>query len=471
MKKTAPSPVLLAGALMLASCTHNPNDGVKNPVETTGLPVSANIHSEESGLSPERFLGYGFNLVAHHRDDQDGMSRVSVLDMERINNRMPWNPWNTSVDPTKMPRPKIIVSTETPRPHYPDMGENQDSYNFEDVNIGSDGIFQKVSFDIDYNKTTEYNVKSHIRRSFCYDINHKVALKGLPKVYSYYISELFYYDLTALPAEDLVQEYGTHLVTSYDLGAFTNLVFYANASVFSSNEGTEIACSLLGAELDSEIARKAKENRDALSVRYSQGGSDYFPENLVWSPEKFEFGVTKGVDPKEWYAKKRPGDDPFISLSTSAGLISIPDLIPDPYLKLKYACGILHATNPGKKIQYVICDPDTFEPIKLSNGFIYFTNTSFSSVDVNIYYGNKMMYFSPSTLGQGSSTSSVWSVQILPDGRATLRHRTGSYLTKNLTLLKANQPTEECYFVLNPIVPQKGDGSDLYAWDNIMFKK
>ncbi len=470
MKKTTSSLVLLTGVLALASCAHNLNNGVKNPVETTGLPVSVNIRSEESGLLPERFLGYGFNLVAHHRDDQDGMSRVPVLDMERINNRTPWNPWNTNVDPTKMPRPKIIVSTETTRPHYSDVSKNWDSYNFDSINISLDGTFKKVTFDIDYKRTTEHSVQSHIRRSFCYDINHKVTLKGLPKVYSYYISELFYYDLTALPAEELVQEYGTHLVTSYDLGAFANLVFYANASVFSSDESSKLAGSLLGAKLDSGIARKAKENRKELSVRYSQGGSDYFPENLVWSPEKFEFGVTKGIDPKEWYAKKRPGDDPFISLSQSAGLISIPDLIPDPYLKLKYACGILHATNPGKKIQYVICDPDTFEPIKLSNGFIYFTNTSFSSVDVNIYYGNKMMYFSPSALGQGVSTSSVWSVQILPDGRAVLRHRTGSYLTKNLTLLKANQPTEECYFVLNPIVPQKGY-SDLYSWGNIMFKK
>ena len=427
------------------------------------------IRSEESEMPPERFLGYGFNLIAHHRDDQDGMSRAPILDMERINNGTPWDPWNTGNDPTKMPRPRIIVSTETSNPHFSDISKNSDSYNFDSINISLDGTFKKVTFDIDYNKTTEQSVKSHIRRSFCYDINHKVTLKSIIDAYSYYVGDFFYYDLTALSAEELIKEYGTHLVTSYDLGAFANLVFYANASVFSSDESTKLAGTLFGAKLDSRIARKAKENREALFVEYSQGGSGYYPENLFLSTDKFEFGVTKGIDPKEWYAKKRPGDDPFISLPASATLISIPDLIPDPYLKLKYACGILHATNPGKKIQYVICNPDTFEPIKLSNDFIYFSNTSFSSTDVNIYYGNRTLYFSPSSLRQGASTSSVWSVQVFSDGRAALRHKTGSYLTRKLTLHKADKPTEECYFVLNPIVPQKGY-SDFYSWGNIMFK-
>lgn len=457
--------------IAFASCTHKQDDIPLDYTQDTGPRVELNLRTAETGFVPERFIGRGFNLVTHRREDRDGISRYPVLDMQKIKNGTPWNPWKEDVDLSDADAPQILVDNEEPGIFKgSDVETVTNSYNTDSLRISLDGKFKNVTFNVKYQKNDRYASKSHIYRSFKYLTRYRVSLDAGEKDCQHYIRRNFFNDLSDLSAADLVKKYGTHLVTAYDLGPFSDCVIFARSSIFSEQEGLDIASSVFGATLDVHTANKAKTNSKDITIYYTQGGSDYYPKNLKNSSGVFKFGEMPGIEIDKFYAQVRPGDNPFISLDKSTKLIAIPDLIPDMCLKVKYACGILHVANPGKEIQYVICNPESFEPIKLFGEFVYFTATAFETADVFVYYGNEINRFSLSAIGQGSSDSSLWMLHIYPNGKATFTHKTGGYLTRDFKLLRAAEPTEQCFFAINPIVPREGF-DDHFSWGNIMIKK
>ena len=100
-----------------------------------------------------------------------------------------------------------------------------------------------------------------------------------PMDYEFYLSKRFVRDLKVLSAAELVEKYGTHVVTSYSTGASQDLAVAANSSLFTESEVMAIHGALWvgGGILSPELQKKVSNNYSQLGVTYLQSGSKYEP--------------------------------------------------------------------------------------------------------------------------------------------------------------------------------------------------
>ena len=272
-----------------------------------------------------------------------------------------------------------------------------------------------------------------------------------PTDYEFFLHKRFVRDLKKLSAADLVQKYGTHLVTSYSTGAALDLAVAANESLFTSSEVTSIFNALWvgGAALSPQLRSKVTHNHLQWGVTYMQTGSVYTPDPLypitsVDAIRRYDEGLFKEqINPN--------AHTTFLELEK--GNPSIPSLISDIPLKVKYCAGILDLVRPREvgSTMYVFSDPATYELTPYQSTYLnvmlprYESQQAFVYIDAGSY----------KIFEEEGRSMTRWYARMQETGLWTFQSlKSSKYLCRDFVLRTEQEDTGNLRFWgLNPIVP------------------
>lgn len=420
-------------------------------------------YPETSNASPNyRFVGRSFNLLSHSSDDERGFSQVPILDLDRMKNNNPWKPFKFGSDPAGVIAPEIFVETLYRDPTFRTTENISASYMLDSLRVSMDGVYKEVKIGLKYSKNQSENMKSHVFRTSVLYPRASVHFEvDSVSDYSYFLSRRFVSHLSKMSAADLVDKYGTHLVTSYELGPFCTLTVVANSSVLTAEQTANLTAAYVGeATISADLYNRVENNWSSINVIYKQGGSDYMPSKLNEALHLYTQSKVAPIDFNEWKAKLRKDDLSFISMHTDKGnLVSIPEIILDPYLKTKYTSGILHKIWKESAITYLLCSPDNLEPIKLGGDFVSVFLNEFASVQEDgVYYGVGLRDLAKKVLGDKSKRyGNAWEFHLSNNGLWLVKYKgTEKFLCSDLKMRTAKEDVDgKRYLFFNPIPPSK----------------
>ena len=306
-------------------------------------------------MPAERYLGQCFDLVGHTANDAGGFTRRSVLDEKRIASNDPWSPFGRAITPT------LRVPRHTELSVQPDDRSFKRTYQSSADKPFSDSMV--VAVGPGYEKVTcsygnrRYSVGSLQRYVYRYTTGYKYLYERYevadPMDYEFYLSKRFVRDLKVLSAAELVEKYGTHVVTSYSTGASQDLAVAANSSLFTESEVMAIHGALWvgGGILSPELQKKVSNNYSQLGVTYLQSGSKYEPNlSSVIDP-----GHTVGQYDQRLFQEQINANAHTTFLELEEGNPSIPSLISDIPLNGKVLLWDLRLGATQQTGEYNVC--------------------------------------------------------------------------------------------------------------------
>lgn len=425
------------------------------------------------GQKNSRFLGRGFNLLEYHSGEEAEISSTSILDLKKISSNTPWSPWGREI-PLDILAPELFEEDVYMDVQIGSATDVTRTYSKDSVSISGAGGFAKVLLAFNYARVRSEEEKVYYIRQYCYKTDQRVMWEVMDNAhYQFFLSPIFVNLLRTMSGEDLIKRYGTHLITSYNLGAFADLIITARQNTFTRDELLSLSASVVERKpkISTTLSKKIENNRSSIRVKYMQGGSDYKVSDIA-QQSPLSSGYPKFINLLEWQKGIRKGDGTFQSLRENKdGLIPIPDLISDMPLKVKYMSAILHKANPGVNIVYALSDPTNYSPVKYKGEHVYLSMKTYNSGETFIYYGNNTVNDLSERLltGKGSSSAS-WSTKLEKSGQWLFYSRTAQrYLCRDLKLRTESEDTQGLrYWVLNPVVPTSGYGYK--AWSRLMIK-
>ncbi len=434
---------------------------------------SSEVRSLSLSDSQHRLLGRGFNFVKYRFNDELGFCRP-ILDAERLLSGSGWLPWGQQklislepieieVDEREMP-PKMLDIEDISTSYF------QDSI---DINLPFHNI---VSLRFRYkNTSSNKDIKTYSYKAYAYRVDKEIYYSASSdKDYAKFLSAEFVRELKRKSAKDLVSLYGTHLVTRYYTGAYSNLVLSSLSNVFSREETFDLTSSVFGVSINGTLSDKAKRNKSSLRVEYSQAGSEYVPTlDIVDGTGLFDTPSVYIIDRNEWLKNLKKEVNTFLSMPFSRdGMIPIPEIIENNNLKLKYICGIQHTAHPNVRFTYVLSTPETYKPILFEGEHLSVELSDYvAPTDILVAYGDS--YFKPFSelklLGQGNR-SGYWKPRLDENGLWTFQGFTSNkYLCRDFKLRSIDEDIEGLrYWVLNPIFVSQSN-HNRYAWDKTLF--
>lgn len=466
---------IICGAALL-SCQSE--DLIQPQTKTKSEPIGFSrfyreIRSSATNQSPERFLGRGFNLLEHKIYEEQGFQRP-ILDANRMQTGRGWNPFG------EFPAQNIemdVVDTEIDyRNASPKIEATEDistTYLRDSIGITL-GYNKQFTVSVKYQKTSEHDMKVHSFRAFAYQLKSEAYLSPSSNDdYSKFLSKGFVRDLREMNGVDLIHRYGTHLITAYYIGAYSNLIITAVSDKFSKDEVMGLTASAFDGKLDATFARKVNENKSSLRVEYSQGGSDYVPPvDVISFREGFNPATINPIDRNAWLKMIRKDNNTFMSLPFNRnGMIAIPDLIENIPLKLKYICAIQHLANPRQKFTYVLCNPQNYAPLKFGDAPIYTRLNQFAASNAfQLFIGTNFPEEFTEKKISGEGADAFWQSGYEKNGLWTMRSaKTGKYLCTDLKMRTLEEDKAgKRYFLLNPIFPN--DNYSDYAWNKMLIQ-
>ncbi len=164
------------------------------------------------------------------------------------------------------------------------------------------GYNKKFTVSVKYQNISKHDIKVHSFRAFAYQLKSEAYLSPYSNDdYSKFLSKGFVRDLREMNGVDLIHRYGTHLITAYYIGAYSNLIITAVSDKFSKDEVMGLTASAFDGKLDATFARKVNLNKSSLRVEYSQGGSDYVPPvDVISFREGFNPATINPIDRNAW---------------------------------------------------------------------------------------------------------------------------------------------------------------------------
>lgn len=468
--------------LMITSCEKNTHE---LPQERTPDYSPQTIVEFRSGqaLNPDRFLGKGFNLIRNRISEEAGISTYSVVDYNRLQGSRPWDPIGNR-DFSDVYAPEIISDAQNSDPVRTYSEDISNRWFQDSLGIDLGSKYKKSSLNYKYANQTEGSYKSHVYRSYIYKTEKKVFYDAIdPSHFSFFLHARFINDLKRMRGYELVNKYGTHLITSYLLGPFIDLTILAKESYFTKNEIATLSSALFdkAVEINGGFSKKLKENYSHTSVIYRQGGSDYAPEKSILTfTSLFNTGKIETINENEWYKQIRKNDNTFMSLSfVREELVPIHDLIPDVPLKIKYICGIIDAikknTSPSTSAAttFVFCEPKTFTPVLYNGEYIHTKLLSFETQSyTTVFYGNGSFHpLSEYTFTGKEEAGEPWIPSLNENGLWTLQNNSSKrFLCYDLVMRSELEDTQgKRFWMLNPILPSVYGGD--YTWSNMLIKK
>jgi len=316
-----------------------------------------------------------------------------------------------------------------------------------------------------------YSIGSLQRYVYRYTTGYKYLYERYevadPMDYEFYLSKRFVRDLKVLSAAELVEKYGTHVVTSYSTGASQDLAVAANSSLFTESEVMAIHGALWvgGMPLFPELQKKVRNNNSQLGVTYLQSGSKYEPN--FSSP--IDPGHTVGLFDQRLFQEQINANAHTTFLELEEGNPSIPSLISDIPLKVKYFSGILDLVRPSKlrSTMYVLSNPETYETIPYQSTCLNVMLPRYESQQAYIYIGPD----SHRTLDEPDQTPIRWRATLQASGLWTFQSlKSSKYLCRDFVLRTDKEDTGNLRFWgLNPTVAT--GVKSRYSLANLLIRK
>lgn len=424
---------------------------------------------EPKTLPAERYLGQCFDLVGHTANDAGGFTRWSVLDEKRIASNDPWSPFGRAITPTlRVPRHTELSVQPEDRSFKRTYQSSADKPFSDSMVVAVGPGYEKVTCSYGNRR---YSVGSLQRYVYRYTTGYKYLYERYevadPMDYEFYLSKRFVRDLKVLSAAELVEKYGTHVVTSYSTGASQDLAVAANSSLFTESEVMAIHGALWvgGGILSPELQKKVSNNYSQLGVTYLQSGSKYEP-NLS---SLIDPGYTVGRYDQRLFQEQINANAHTTFLELEEGNPSIPSLISDIPLKVKYFSGILDLVRPSKlrSTMYVLSNPETYETIPYQSTCLNVMLPRYESQQAYIYIGPD----SHRTLDEPDQTPIRWRATLQASGLWTFQSlKSSKYLCRDFVLRTDKEDTGNLRFWgLNPTVAT--GVKSRYSLANLLIRK
>lgn len=424
---------------------------------------------EPKTLPAERYLGQCFDLVGHTANDAGGFTRRSVLDEKRIASNDPWSPFGRAITPTlRVPRHTELSVQPEDRSFKRTYQSSADKPFSDSMVVAVGPGYEKVTCSYGNRR---YSVGSLQRYVYRYTTGYKYLYERYevadPMDYEFYLSKRFVRDLKVLSAAELVEKYGTHVVTSYSTGASQDLAVAANSSLFTESEVMAIHGALWvgGGILSPELQKKVSNNYSQLGVTYLQSGSKYEP-NLS---SLIDPGYTVGQYDQRLFQEQINANAHTTFLELEEGNPSIPSLISDIPLKVKYFSGILDLVRPSKlrSTMYVLSNPETYETIPYQSTCLNVMLPRYESQQAYIYIGPD----SHRTLDEPDQTPIRWRATLQASGLWTFQSlKSSKYLCRDFVLRTDKEDTGNLRFWgLNPTVAT--GVKSRYSLANLLIRK
>lgn len=424
---------------------------------------------EPKTLPAERYLGQCFDLVGHTANDAGGFTRRSVLDEKRIASNDPWSPFGRAITPTlRVPRHTELSVQPEERPFKRTYQSSVDKPFSDSMVVAVGTGYEKVTCSYGNRR---YSIGSLQRYVYRYTTGYKYLYERYevadPMDYEFYLSKRFVRDLKVLSAAELVEKYGTHVVTSYSTGASQDLAVAANSSLFTESEVMAIHGALWvgGMPLFPELQKKVSNNYSQLGVTYLQSGSKYEP-NLS---SLIDPGYTVGQYDQRLFQEQINANAHTTFLELEEGNPSIPSLISDIPLKVKYFSGILDLVRPSKlrSTMYVLSNPETYETIPYQSTCLNVMLPRYESQQAYIYIGPD----SHRTLDEPDQTPIRWRATLQASGLWTFQSlKSSKYLCRDFVLRTDKEDTGNLRFWgLNPTVAT--GVKSRYSLANLLIRK
>lgn len=464
--------------ILLFSCKKDREDELPNPDFFSPLQSKSDLRSGQ-GANPYRFLGKGFDLTSYASYDVLGITPQSILDHKRMEENNPWNPFGNDPEYRNRLAPEPVVisftSTEGWNMGWLEYLSDMSKDNEMSVDIGAGYKAFALSYKHDKKLNKKENLHSY--RSYRYKVEAKVEYKtdGI-RDYTSYLSRRFVASLKNMEAAELVSRYGTHIITSYKLGPYYDMIVSTRKVFFTKDETQALASNLVvsdNTKLDLGLSLKEKLEKYSqhTSIILRQGGSLYTPHtSLLRFNGSYSAASVVPFDEGEWHKMVKLGDNNFMELSKEVDkLVAIPSLITDIPLKVKYMSGIIDKMreneNAGKvpsSTNYILCSPTTYEPLKLNDDLVYIALPRFRSdrwceLKLKTPFG-KSIVEALETKGIGNN----WDVSLNRDGLWTITQQTGTgkkiYLCNDYKVREEKDiNAEQILWLFNPIITKEGE--------------
>ena len=477
MKALRNSSYLALAALMtlgISSCKEKDDPDRPSPdrkIASEGTyPKFTHLRAVEPKTLPaERYLGQCFDLVGHTANDAGGFTRRSVLDEKRIASNDPWSPFGRAITPTlRVPRHTELSVQPEDRSFKRTYQSSVDKPFSDSMVVAVGPGYEKVTCSYGNRR---YSVGSLQRYVYRYTTGYKYLYERYevadPMDYEFYLSKRFVRDLKVLSAAELVEKYGTHVVTSYSTGASQDLAVAANSSLFTESEVMAIHGALWvgGGILSPELQKKVSNNYSQLGVTYLQSGSKYEP-NLS---SLIDPGYTVGQYDQRLFQEQINANAHTTFLELEEGNPSIPSLISDIPLKVKYFSGILDLVRPSKlrSTMYVLSNPETYETIPYQSTCLNVMLPRYESTQAYIYIGPD----SHRTLDEPDQTPIRWRATLQASGLWTFQSlKSSKYLCRDFVLRTDKEDMGNLRFWgLNPTVAT--GVKSRYSLANLLIRK
>jgi len=402
---------------------------------------------------PARYLGRGFNQVAHTANEVEGFTEGQVLDEKRIASNNPWSPFGRAMT-SALQAPRLEEQTISSRDRFfaRIYQSSKDSPLYDTISVSVGSNYKNIEVAYGNRRYSSGSSHRHIYRYMMgYKYLHERYQSNTSTDYEFYLDEHFVRDLKKLSAAELVQKYGTHLVTSYSTGAALDLAVAANKSLFTSVEVTSIFKALWvgGTALSPQLQSKVKHHYAQLGVTYLQAGSDYAPDVL----HPLTAGDVRGRYDERLFQKQIHALAYTTFLRLEDGNPSIPSLISDLPLKVKYFSGILDLIRPQGvgSTMYVFSDPDTYDIVDYHSEYLDVIMPRYESGQVYIFIGPNAYR----TFDETGRSMHRWYAQLNESGLWTFHSlKSSKYLCRDFVLRTKEEDTGNLRFWgLNPAIP------------------
>ena len=191
---------------------------------------------------PDRYLGRSFDKLGFTAQDVQGFLPNQVLDLSRLASGNPWSPFGEALPTSTAPRVQAQAGKpDTLSTLYEALGGDQLR---DTLRLDLGGGYKPVQLSYPRQSSTSRPGESYLCRAlrgYKYSYRRYDIQQG--RDYGFYLDGQFVRDLRHLSASELIDKYGTHIVTSYSIGASQELTVVANSSFFTAEEVRSITGS------------------------------------------------------------------------------------------------------------------------------------------------------------------------------------------------------------------------------------
>jgi len=433
----------------------------------------AHIRSTALDQDPDRYLGRSFDKLGFTSQDVQGFRLNEVLDLSRLASDSPWSPFGEALS-SSAPRVRAQAGKpDTISTLYEALGGDRLR---DTLSLDLGGGYKPVQLSYPRQSSTSRPGESYLCRAlrgYKYSYRRYDIQQG--RDYGFFLNSRFVHDLRRLSASELIDKYGTHVVTSYSIGASQELTVVANSSVFTAEEVRSITGALWRSKgaLSPQLEAKVSQHREQMSLSYLQAGSDYTPPSSFVRPANLFRGGQRGIflDSAAFGDKAPREGKAFFELEGAN--VAIPSIIHSLPLRVKYTCGILDRIRPEghPATMYVLSDPSTYQRIPYQSSFLNILLPKYQDAQVYVYIGPSAYRLLQEEGGQGNRQTR-WQASINEDGLWTLQSiHTKKYLCRDLkTRTLAEDTAGLRYWGLNPSVTTSKD-SNPYALSTLLIQR